>query len=268
MRPKLSVEQLRRCLDVVDLQKHPISSKARFLIPSPEDPDFSIWQNIQKAKNGELVSLYYRCPDWYSCPQGVIIENEGRLLRNGLKLLYDGDFYQWRSGPNGFIIRNYVDEFLLNGAELIVKDDGEISSWRAHNRGLVMRKNETIFLNGEKICNVRVLEKEDWRCGLDGIIVRKGKKFYLNNDQLLLDTSQMFGKLWANDWRAWGNNLVFRWGQEFYLNGDQILMGKIPSIPKDHDRWGTCMGLSGIVIEALVPPSQNKEIVLLKYSLP
>jgi hypothetical protein len=113
-----------------------------------EKPEGAKEEKKARFENGEMV-LHYEgdWDDWYSHPDGVIIQKGNQLLLNGKDLLYEGDWDDWRSHPDGVIIRK-GNQLLLNGKGLLY--EGDWDNWRSHPDGVIIRKGfDWIFYNGQ-----------------------------------------------------------------------------------------------------------------------
>ena len=150
----------------------------------------------KRFKNGERI-LHYSgeiVDFWRPHPQGIVIENtDEEFLLNGETAIENGfaafnDFIEPIKKQNRIHIEG--DQFFLNG-KLVYK--GEFAGWRPHPQGLVIKSNDQLLLNGNKLLYEGKLT--NWRPHPQGVIIHKrtstGSDFYFY-DHWPVDGDQLF----------------------------------------------------------------------------
>ncbi len=131
---------------------------------------------LKLAQTGDIITLYEgEFNGWKSHPKGVVIQQGNKLLLNGTKLLYGGEFgYYWSSHPQGVVIQQ-GNKLLLNGTKLLY--EGTWDNWSSHPQGVVIRQGDKLLLNGTKLLYRG--EFNDWSSHSQGMVIEQGKKLLL-----------------------------------------------------------------------------------------
>lgn len=122
--------------------------------------------------NGKLI---YRgpCSDWRSCKEGIVIRRGSQLLLNGKTKIYDGPRDEWEINyNNGKLVIRIGISFYRDGREIYT---GPWDGWGVHARGLVIRNNDSFFLEGHKLLYSGLWD--GWRAHPKGVVIRQGNKW-------------------------------------------------------------------------------------------
>lgn len=87
--------------------------------------------------------------DWQPHIKGMVIRRDQKYLLNGRQLIFEGWHDEWRSHPDGLIVRcaGQFALYSLKGKRSVVYD-GPHDEWWVHPKGVLIRRGDTIYLNG------------------------------------------------------------------------------------------------------------------------
>ncbi len=179
-------------------------------------------ENERHFKNREVV-----CKDVEGAssvdvhPEGVVFRKGNQLLLNGGKVLYEGEFDDWHSSPEGQVVIQKGNQLLLNGKELLY--EGDFDGWEPHPKGIIVRKGEQLLLNGKDVVGEFSTVWHDWHAHPEGVVIREGNM----GTQFTLNTFNGEKKvLYQGDYIGWGTHpegVVIHKGNGLLLNGEKAL---------------------------------------------
>ena len=127
---------------------------------------------------------------WGTHPRGVVFPEKDQLLLNGEEVLYVGEFNDWGTHGEEFVILQGKDlifgqdqTFLRNGRDVLYK--GSYDTWKMHPEGVVIQQGKKLLLNGSHLLYEG--DFEEWALHPKGVVVRIGDRFLLNGEELLYE---------------------------------------------------------------------------------
>ncbi len=126
---------------------------------------------------------------WTAHARGVVFPHQGKLLLNGEEVLYDGEFDDWETCGEEFVILRDSDQsgddvtFLRNGREVLYK--GAYDSCRIHPDGIVVQLGEKLLLNGTQLLHEGDIT--GWDVHKEGVVVCTTCGLLLNGETKLYE---------------------------------------------------------------------------------
>ncbi|OGG57534.1 hypothetical protein A2853_01550 [Candidatus Kaiserbacteria bacterium RIFCSPHIGHO2_01_FULL_55_17] len=194
-------------------------SVPNFLLRKPSRP-FNPYVGWNTYADKQIVFQYDEpIMRWDAHPRGVIIEShKAELSVNGnetaLRTPIEGSDFMWYGHCKGFLARR-GNTFLLNDADLLY--EGEWDDWRSHPEGVVIYKEHTLYLNGGgDVLYTGDLEAWEWDGHLEGVIVQY-------QDQILLNGKTQLYKGEFDTWLAHPRGVIVQQGNRLILNTQKVV---------------------------------------------
>jgi len=156
--------------------------------------------NLEKAK--ELKAILEQKRE--ALREKIDLYHDWQSYKNGETILhYEGKWDDWRSHPKGVVIRR-DNQLLLNGTELLYEGKGD--GWGLHPKGVVIRRGNQFLLNGTELLYEG--KWDGWVPHPKGIVIIKGNQFLLNGTELLYEVE------W-DDWKSHPKGVIIRKGNDW-----------------------------------------------------
>lgn len=164
-----------------------------------------------------LFELEQSAEKWEPNVRGVLVEVNGRILLNGNEVVYDGEYDDWFSHPDGVVIRKGRD-FYLNGTELLYHDEGALKGYYGMDgNGVMIREGTALRPNGGD--NIVPKRRENWK-RFEPHPTKGAVLEYMHS--LIVDGKVIYEGHWDN-WYPHPDGVLVEKNGKMYLNGEDEL---------------------------------------------